>query len=143
MTVSARSGLAKATNMKRVIFLAFLSVLLTSQAESASAPVSTETPDAGGLIRPTGEPTKIQAAPVPERWETVIPETPQAVVSVPEPPAAEAGSTAPLVAAADSAGISYGCVALSFAMLVLGFVAGAVWLRERNRKKLGGMYLRI
>lgn len=129
--------------MKHAIFLAFLLVMLTAQAESASAPVSAEAPDAGGLIRPTGEPTKIQAAPVPERLETVIPETAPANVSVPEPPAADAGSPAPVVAAADSAGISYGCVALSFAMLVLGFVAGAVWLRERNRKKLGGMYLRI
>lgn len=31
----------------------------------------------------------------------------------------------------------------SFAMLIIGFWAGAAWLRERNRKKLGGMHLRI
>ncbi|GMQ90045.1 MAG: hypothetical protein BMS9Abin10_0389 [Gammaproteobacteria bacterium] len=32
---------------------------------------------------------------------------------------------------------------ISFAMLVIGFAVGAVWLRERNRRRLGGMYLRI
>ncbi len=32
---------------------------------------------------------------------------------------------------------------ISFAMLIIGFVAGVIWLREVNRKKLGGMYLRI
>ncbi|MFQ6023128.1 MAG: TIGR04211 family SH3 domain-containing protein [Acidiferrobacterales bacterium] len=34
-------------------------------------------------------------------------------------------------------------LAISFAMLVIGFAAGAAWLREKNRRKLGGMYLRI
>jgi uncharacterized protein YgiM (DUF1202 family) len=34
-------------------------------------------------------------------------------------------------------------LAVAFAMLVAGFVAGVIWLREVNRKKLGGMYLRI
>lgn len=32
---------------------------------------------------------------------------------------------------------------ISFAMLIVGFAAGVIWLREVNRKKLGGMYLRI
>ncbi|MFQ5754761.1 MAG: TIGR04211 family SH3 domain-containing protein [Acidiferrobacterales bacterium] len=32
---------------------------------------------------------------------------------------------------------------ISFAMLVMGFVVGAIWLRERHRRRLGGMYLRI
>jgi SH3 domain protein len=32
---------------------------------------------------------------------------------------------------------------VSFAMLLIGFGLGAIWLRERNRRKLGGMYLRI
>lgn len=31
----------------------------------------------------------------------------------------------------------------SFAMLITGFFAGVAWLRERNRKKLGGMHLRV
>lgn len=32
---------------------------------------------------------------------------------------------------------------IAFAMLVTGFVSGIFWLREVNRKKMGGMYLRI
>lgn len=32
---------------------------------------------------------------------------------------------------------------IAFAMLVTGFVSGIIWLREVNRKKMGGMYLRI
>lgn len=32
---------------------------------------------------------------------------------------------------------------IAFAMLVTGFIAGVAWLRELNRKKMGGMYLRI
>ncbi|MFQ5545953.1 MAG: TIGR04211 family SH3 domain-containing protein [Acidiferrobacterales bacterium] len=32
---------------------------------------------------------------------------------------------------------------ISFAMLIIGFAVGVIWLREVNRKKLGGMYLRI
>ncbi|MFV1997217.1 MAG: TIGR04211 family SH3 domain-containing protein [Acidiferrobacterales bacterium] len=32
---------------------------------------------------------------------------------------------------------------ISFAMLITGFIVGVIWLRELNRKKMGGMYLRI
>lgn len=32
---------------------------------------------------------------------------------------------------------------ISFAMLWIGFAAGVMWLRELNRRKLGGMHLRI
>lgn len=34
-------------------------------------------------------------------------------------------------------------VVVSFAMLLIGFGVGVWWLRERNRKKLGGMHLRV
>lgn len=34
-------------------------------------------------------------------------------------------------------------IAISFAMLVIGFVAGVAWLRERTRRKLGGMHIRV
>jgi hypothetical protein len=42
-----------------------------------------------------------------------------------------------------SSWFSLGWTAFSFAMLVIGFFAGMAWLREVNRRKLGGMYLRI
>jgi SH3-like domain-containing protein len=37
----------------------------------------------------------------------------------------------------------WGWLVIAFAMLVAGFVSGVIWLREVNRKKMGGMYLRI
>jgi len=41
------------------------------------------------------------------------------------------------------AGFPWGWLLLAFAMLVLGFVAGLLWLRESIRRRSGGMYLRI
>lgn len=46
-------------------------------------------------------------------------------------------------AMADDMDFSWGWLVLAFAMLWVGFGAGVVWLRERNRKRMGGMYLRI
>lgn len=43
----------------------------------------------------------------------------------------------------DATDFSWGWIVLAFAMLWIGFGAGVVWIRERHRKKLGGMYLRI
>jgi uncharacterized protein YgiM (DUF1202 family) len=34
-------------------------------------------------------------------------------------------------------------IGISFAMLGIGFVAGVAWLRERTRRKLGGMHIRV
>lgn len=34
-------------------------------------------------------------------------------------------------------------ILISFAMLVAGFAVGALWLRERTRRKLGGMHIRV
>jgi len=34
-------------------------------------------------------------------------------------------------------------LAISFAMLIAGFVVGVIWLRERTRRKLGGMHIRV
>ena len=45
--------------------------------------------------------------------------------------------------AAENAGFAWGWLILAFAMLGVGFGIGVVWLRERDRKRLGGMYLRI
>jgi len=63
-------------------------------------------------------------------------------------PATAAGHAADQRAAAEPTGqdgswFSPGWLAFSFAMLIVGFLAGVVWLREVNRRKLGGMYLRI
>ena len=50
---------------------------------------------------------------------------------------------APEVQEEGASGFSWGWLVFSFAMLGAGFWAGIVWLRERTRRKLGGMYLRV
>ncbi len=67
----------------------------------------------GAELAKTVEQTKAEPAPVPESPAT------------------------------DNYDFSWGWLVLAFAMLWIGFGAGVVWLRERHRKKLGGMYLRI
>jgi SH3 domain protein len=57
--------------------------------------------------------------------------------------ASEAPPASPPAALAEDDDFSWGWLVLAFAMLWLGFGAGVVWLRERHRKRLGGMYLRI
>jgi len=111
-------------------------------AEVVPAPVVSEAPGAGGVNRLPGGLSQAQMAPVLEQQKPGNIEKPLADTSIPEAPAADARPSFP-PPCAETAGFTYGWLALSFAMLILGFVAGVVWLRERNRKKLGGMYLRI
>lgn len=42
-----------------------------------------------------------------------------------------------------SSGFSFLWLGIAFAMLVLGFIGGMVWVRESIRRRMGGMYLRI
>jgi len=60
----------------------------------------------------------------------------QAVQQAEQEAVAQAAST-------DEEDFPWGFLVLAFAMLWIGFGAGVVWLRERHRKRLGGMYLRI
>jgi SH3 domain protein len=55
---------------------------------------------------------------------------------------AEQEAAAQAVSAEDDE-FPWGWLVLAFAMLWIGFGAGIVWVRERHRKRLGGMYLRI
>jgi len=57
-------------------------------------------------------------------------------------PAPEAGDTA---SATEPGKFGFDLLwfGISFAMLIIGFVAGALWLRERTRRKLGGMHIRV
>lgn len=56
---------------------------------------------------------------------------------------ASAPPATPPTPSVDDDDFPWGWLVLAFAMLWLGFGAGIVWLRERHRKKLGGMYLRV
>ncbi len=60
----------------------------------------------------------------------------------PLPPPVESASRWQRIVGA-VAGLDFLWLGVSFAMLLVGFGLGAIWLRERNRRKLGGMYLRI
>lgn len=44
---------------------------------------------------------------------------------------------------ADDSGFSFLWLGIAFAMLLVGFVGGIVWVRESIRRRMGGMYLRI
>lgn len=57
-----------------------------------------------------------------------------------------AASVSPAPAAAESDTeyeLDYLWLAVAFAMLIAGFIAGIVWYRESIRRRMGGMYLRI
>lgn len=53
--------------------------------------------------------------------------------------AASDGGTTPI----DSGGFNWVWLGIAFAMLLLGFVGGIVWVRESIRRRMGGLYLRI
>ena len=64
--------------------------------------------------------------------------------------AAARGSAAPAPGlppqVADSkpkSGFSFLWLGIAFAMLVLGFIGGVVWVKESIRRRMGGMYLRV
>ena len=119
------------------------------------------------LLEETGKRKKL-AAEVAERDRPAAPAAP-ATANTPVPlPAAAVASTGQMLAPEQHLGSGDGplpppvknasrwqrfvaavarldflWLGVSFAMLLIGFGLGAIWLRERNRRKLGGMYLRI
>lgn len=115
---------------------------LKAQVGKAQATLAQETAKSAELARKLAEKTA-QA----EKYAGQIPPptpVPQQLVT-PEPASTPAAppSQANGQRMAGYAWFSLGWSAFSFAMLVVGFLAGVTWLREVNRKKLGGMYLRI
>ena len=44
---------------------------------------------------------------------------------------------------APDGGIPWGWLVFAFAMLIVGFAVGFIWLRESIRRRSGGMYLRV
>jgi SH3 domain protein len=61
----------------------------------------------------------------------------------------EAAANAPAAPAdkgaarAEGSGFSVLWLAIGFAMLVVGFIGGVVWVKESIRRRMGGLYLRI
>ena len=60
-------------------------------------------------------------------------------------PVAVPTTVAPVAVSPEGAGVwySFGCLALSFAMLIIGVAVGFVWRHLMSRRKLGGMTVRI
>lgn len=59
------------------------------------------------------------------------------------PPSIAAVAAAPANGTEGDSGSLLAWFGVSFAMLVLGFIGGALWLRESIRRRSGGMYLRV
>ncbi|MHB8455338.1 MAG: TIGR04211 family SH3 domain-containing protein [Acidiferrobacterales bacterium] len=102
---------------------------LKTQLNKTQAALAQETAQAGKLTSKLKAQSAAPAAPPPAVMPTPPAPAPPPVVSPHD------NGDAPLVVAA--------WAAVSFAMLIIGFFAGVMWLREVNRRKLGGMYLRI
>jgi SH3 domain protein len=58
-------------------------------------------------------------------------------------PAITAAAAAPANGTESDSGSLLAWFGVSFAMLGLGFIGGALWLRESIRRRSGGMYLRV
>lgn len=108
---------------------------LAAKVAQKSVPAGTDPPPA--LPPPLAPAASVGAAPT---------DAEQVVVGSgdgPLPPLAPETPTAWQRMAARVAGLDFLWLGISFAMLVVGLALGAVWWRERYRRKLGGMYLRI
>ncbi len=104
---------------------------LKSQVDKAQASLAQETAKSADLARQLAEKTA---------------QTDKLSAQIPSPapvPAPVEAAPADQQPSAEYAWFSLGWSAFSFAMLIVGFFAGVTWLREVNRKKLGGMHLRI
>lgn len=102
---------------------------LKAQVDKAQASLAQETAKSADLAKRLAEKTAQT-----EKLSVQIPSPTPAPIEV--MPVDEQPST-------ERSWFSLGWSAFSFAMLVVGFFAGVTWLREVNRKKLGGMHLRI
>ncbi len=107
---------------------------LKAQVDKAHATLSQETAKSAELARRLAEKTA-QA----EKFAGQIAQPTPAPELLPDAQATQADGQP----SAENTWFSWGWSVFSFAMLVVGFFAGMTWLREVNRKKLGGMYLRI
>ncbi len=102
---------------------------LKTQLRKTQAALAQETAQASELTSKLQAQSAAQAAPPPAAMPTPPAPAPPPVVSPQD------NGDSPLVVVA--------WAAVSFAMLIIGFFSGVIWLREANRRKLGGMYLRI
>lgn len=110
------------------------------------APSVTEKPKPAEKPKPIEKPKSVEK-PRPPVEITRPPEvTPSKPIESPAPavmPAPAPADNATARQGEASAGYSFGCLALSFAMLIIGIAAGFLWRHLMSRHKLGGMTVRI
>jgi len=118
----------------------------TTPAVAPPAPIVNEKPKPAERPKPVERPRPVEK-PRPTA-ENARP--PEVIPSKPIEPPAPAVVTAPALAdhgatrqSEASAGYSFGCLALSFAMLIIGIAVGFLWRHLMSRHKLGGMSVRI
>lgn len=112
----------------------------------APAPVAAPKPPAVPTATPKPAPVE-RPKPVEAPKPQAAPPAPVSPAAEPErsgdmPPAHETKATAEPGAATNGLG-AYLWPVFSFAMLVVGFVAGYFWRHQTSRRKLGGMTVRI
>ena len=120
---------------------------LKAQLDKAAAALSQEAARSAGLAKKLAEKTgdAEKAAELAAARDAALQAASEAAAEQAKQPVA-APEASPFPASQEAGGdgwFSPGWMAFSFAMLIIGFFAGVVWLREVNRRKLGGMYLRI
>jgi len=104
-------------------------------------PKPAEKPKLVELPKPVEKPRPVVTKDV--RTAVVEPGKPKEPASPAAAPAAEPGETAMATQEKKSAGYSFSCLALAFAMLLIGIAAGFLWRHLMSRRKLGGMTVRI
>lgn len=85
--------------------------------------------------KPIEKPRSVEAPPRPEATGAKVPETPISSAPVPN------SATPPIQAVRQE--VSFPCIALAFAMLILGAAAGFIGRHLMSRHKLGGMTVRV
>jgi hypothetical protein len=111
---------------------------LKAQADKARAALDQETAKSADLARKLAEKTA-QAEKLAGQIVQPTPTLRPVATPAPSPEPTPVMQSTP----AENTWFSLGWSVFSFAMLIVGFFAGMFWLREVNRKKLGGLHLRI
>jgi|GEM_PF-3271497 len=110
------------------------------------APIVNEKPRPAERPKPVERPRPVEKP----RSTTENARSPEVVPRKPIEPPTPAVAPAPALAdhgatqqSEANAGYSFGCLALSFAMLIIGIAVGFLWRHLMSRHKLGGMSVRI
>lgn len=145
--------------MRNRLYLVLGLVLVVPAGVFAQEPDPAVRPPAPAATTPPALPVAEKPRPVEkpkpaEKPRALAENTSPVENAAPKPVAKPAESPAPIVTptvaapataapGAAGGGYSFACLALAFAMLIIGVAAGFVWRHLMSRRKLGGMSVRI